>query len=96
MTRHTQRWSVSLIRKKAEQLGTVSAPDEKAAIEMAAEEFKISPEHRNRIVVSKVGSTRIASRCCRYGRAKSPQKQACCHRVWPRPPERVMLRRRLD
>jgi hypothetical protein len=54
MAKHPQRWSVSIIRKKAEQLGTVSAPDEKTAIELAAEEFKIPPERRNRIVVTKI------------------------------------------
>jgi len=54
MAKHPQRWSVSVIRKKAEQLGTVSAPDEKTAIELAAEEFKIPPERRNRIVITKI------------------------------------------
>ena len=54
MTKHPQRWSVSVIRKKPEQLGTVSAPDEKTAIAKAAEEFKIPPERRNRIVVTKI------------------------------------------
>jgi hypothetical protein len=47
MAKHPLRWSVSVIRKKAEQLGTVSAPDEKTAIELAAEEFHIPPERPN-------------------------------------------------
>jgi hypothetical protein len=48
------RWSVSLIRKRAEQIGTVEAPDEKSAIDKAAKEFHIPPERRNRIAVSKI------------------------------------------
>jgi hypothetical protein len=48
------RWSVSLIRKRAEQIGTVEAPDEQSAVEKAAEEFIIPPERRNRIIVAKI------------------------------------------
>ena len=32
------RWSVDIIRKRAEHLGEVDAPDEQAAIRRAAEE----------------------------------------------------------
>jgi hypothetical protein len=60
MAKHPRRWSVSLIRKKAEDLGTVSAPDEKTAIDIAAEEFHIPPERRNRIVVTRsMSETRL-------------------------------------
>jgi hypothetical protein len=48
------RWSVSLIRKRAEELGTVEAPDEQSAIARAVAQFNIPPERRNRIVVVKV------------------------------------------
>jgi hypothetical protein len=34
------RWSVDIIRKRAERLGEVDAPDEQAAIKRAAEVFK--------------------------------------------------------
>jgi hypothetical protein len=48
------RWSVSLIGKRAEELGTLEAPDELSAIARAIAEFNIPPELRNRIVVVKV------------------------------------------
>src|SRR5262245_11108783 len=42
------RRGVEIIRKRAEHLGTVEAPNEKAAIEKAAETFHIPQERRNR------------------------------------------------
>jgi hypothetical protein len=36
-------WSVDIIRKRAEHLGEVDAPDEQAAIKRAAEVFGIPP-----------------------------------------------------
>jgi hypothetical protein len=48
------RWSVDIIRKRAEHLGEVEAPDEKAAIKKAAELFDIPPERQNRITVTKI------------------------------------------
>ena len=48
------RWRVDIIRKKAEHLGVVDAPNEKAAIEKAAALFNIPPERRNRIVVARI------------------------------------------
>jgi hypothetical protein len=48
------RWSVSMIRKKAGQLGTVTASNERQAIEKAADAFNIPPARRNRIVVAKI------------------------------------------
>jgi hypothetical protein len=50
------RWSVDLIRKRAEHLGTVEAPNEQAAIKKAAEMFDIPPERQNRISVRKLES----------------------------------------
>jgi hypothetical protein len=48
------RWRVDIIRKRAEQLGTVEAANEKQAIEKAIKKFDIPPERRNRIVVQKI------------------------------------------
>ena len=53
MAKRTPRGSVSLIRKRSEELGVIEAPDKKAAILKAAEEFAIPPERRNRIVVTR-------------------------------------------
>jgi hypothetical protein len=50
------RWSVEIIRMKAERLGTVEAANERKAIRKAAQEFEIPPERQNRIVVSKITS----------------------------------------
>jgi hypothetical protein len=49
------RWSVDIIRHRAEHLGEVDAPDEQAAIKRAAEVFDIPPERQNRISVRKIG-----------------------------------------
>jgi len=49
------RWSVDIIRKRAEHLGEVDAPDEQAAIKRAAEVFDIPVERQNRISVRKIG-----------------------------------------
>ena len=48
------RWSVDIIRKRAEHMGEVDAPDEQAAIKRAAEVFDIPPERQNRISVRKI------------------------------------------
>jgi hypothetical protein len=48
------RWRVDYLGKKGSHLGTVEAPDEKAAIAKAAEEFNISPARRNKIAVMKI------------------------------------------
>ena len=48
------RWRVDYIGKKGSHLGTVEAPDEKAAIEQAAKQFNITPARRNKIAVTKV------------------------------------------
>jgi hypothetical protein len=37
------RWSVDIIRKRSEHLGTVEAATEKEAIEKAAKRFEIPP-----------------------------------------------------
>ena len=48
------RWAMDIIRRRAEHLGTVEAPDEKAAIEKAAEMFSTpagaaEPDHRSEV-----------------------------------------------
>lgn len=47
-------WSVDIIRKRAEHLSDVEAPDEKTAIKKAAEMYDISPERQNRITVRRI------------------------------------------
>ena len=52
------RWSVDIIRKRAEHLGTVEAANANEAIKIAAKEFDIPPEQQNRIVVEKVSKSK--------------------------------------
>jgi hypothetical protein len=44
-------WRVSIIRKRGQYLGTVEAPNEKAAEAAAVSEFALSDEQRRRLVV---------------------------------------------
>jgi hypothetical protein len=44
-------WRVSIIRKRAQHLGVVAAPNEKAAEAAAVTQFKLSDEQRKRLVV---------------------------------------------
>ena len=44
-------WRVSLIRKRGQYLGTVEAPNEKAAEAAAVAEFDLSDEQRQRLVI---------------------------------------------
>jgi hypothetical protein len=50
-------WSVDIIRKRAEHLGEVEAPDERSAIAKAAEMFDIPPARRNRITVTRISKS---------------------------------------
>jgi hypothetical protein len=52
------RWSVDLIRKRGQHLGTVEAPDEASAIAKAAETFGIPPQLRIKLAVTKVPNRR--------------------------------------
>jgi 1,2-phenylacetyl-CoA epoxidase PaaB subunit len=47
-------WEVFIIRKRAERLGMVQAPDERTAITKAAEQFNVRLESQNRILVQRV------------------------------------------
>jgi hypothetical protein len=44
-------WRVSVIRKHGQYLGTVKAPNEKAAEAAAMAEFDLSDEQRGRLIV---------------------------------------------
>jgi hypothetical protein len=44
-------WRVSIIRKRGQYLGTVDAPNERAAEAAAVAEFDLSDEQRRRLVV---------------------------------------------
>jgi hypothetical protein len=48
------RWRVNIIRKRAEHLGTVEAPNANEAIREAIKRFEIPPERQNRITVEKL------------------------------------------
>jgi hypothetical protein len=48
------RWRVDIIRKRAEHLGTVEAPNESEAILEAIKRFEIPPDRQNRITVEKM------------------------------------------
>jgi hypothetical protein len=47
-------WRVSIIRKRLENLGRVSAPNREAAQAAAAEQFKLSDEQLRRVIVQEV------------------------------------------
>ena len=44
-------WRVTLLRGRAQPLGTVEAPDERAAEAAAVQQFKLSDEQRKRLAV---------------------------------------------
>jgi hypothetical protein len=48
------RWSVDIIRKRVEHLGTGVAANEKEAIKAVTAIYAIEPARRNRITVTKV------------------------------------------
>jgi hypothetical protein len=50
-TAKLRSWRVSIIRKRGQYLGTVEAPNEKAAEAAAVAEFDLSDEQRRRLVV---------------------------------------------
>jgi hypothetical protein len=45
-------WRISVVRKKAEYLGTGTAPNAQAAIDRACEEFGIEGEERRKRLVA--------------------------------------------
>ena len=48
------RWSVDLIRNRAQRLGIVVAHTEKEATAVAIKQFKIELAHQNRVAVTKI------------------------------------------
>ena len=55
-TKATVRWRISMLKgTPAKFLGYIEAPDEKAAIEAATEEYKIAEAERDRIVARRDG-----------------------------------------
>jgi hypothetical protein len=44
-------WRVSILRQRAQYLGTVEAPDERAAEATAIAQFDLSEDQRNRLAV---------------------------------------------
>ena len=48
------RWRVDIVRKCAEHLGTVEAPNASEAVLEAIKHFEIPPERQNRITVQKI------------------------------------------
>jgi hypothetical protein len=49
-------WRVSIIRKRGQYLGTVEAPNEKAAEAAAVAEFNLSDEQLRRLIVQEQDS----------------------------------------
>ena len=45
-------WAIRLIRKKAQMLGYVDAPDQQAAEALAVAQFELSAEQRKRLIVT--------------------------------------------
>jgi hypothetical protein len=50
------RWSVDLIRNRAQRLGTVVAKTEKEATAIAIKQFDIEPVRQNRTIVTKISN----------------------------------------
>jgi hypothetical protein len=50
------RWSVDLIRNRAQRLGTVVANSEKEAIAIAIKQFEIEAVRQNRNIVTKISN----------------------------------------
>ena len=48
------RWSVDVIGKRLQHLGTVAAADEQKAVEEAIKQFAVRPALRSKIVVTKI------------------------------------------
>jgi 1,2-phenylacetyl-CoA epoxidase PaaB subunit len=48
------RWSVDVIGKRLQHLGTVVADDERKALEEAIKQFAVRPALRSKIAVTKV------------------------------------------
>ena len=54
MPKKTYTWRILLIRAKIQSLGSVEAPDEKAAIEKAIKEFHITDRKQQQRLVARL------------------------------------------
>ena len=48
------RWRVDILRKKAEHLGIVTAPNAQEALARAASLFRIDPARYNKLMITKI------------------------------------------
>ena len=53
------RWRVDIVRKKAEHLGIVTAPNAQEAVNRAASLFRIEPDQRSKLMITKIGEYEI-------------------------------------
>jgi 1,2-phenylacetyl-CoA epoxidase PaaB subunit len=72
------RWSVDIIGKQLQHLGTVLAENERKALEEAIKQFAIRPALRSKIAVTKVPITT-------NGMWQIASLAVSCHRVAPAP-----------
>jgi hypothetical protein len=54
-TSRPRSWRAALIRKRAQVLGVVEAPDREAAEAAAVRTFNLTPEQRSRLVMQEQG-----------------------------------------
>ena len=48
------RWRVDILRKQAEHLGIVTAPNAQEALNRAASLFRIEPDQRSKLMITKI------------------------------------------
>jgi hypothetical protein len=48
------RWRVDILRKQAEHLGIVTAPNAQEALNRAASLFRIEPDQRSTLMITKI------------------------------------------
>jgi predicted metal-dependent phosphoesterase TrpH len=48
------RWRVDIVRKHAEHLGIVTAPNAQEALHRAASLFRIKPDHYSKFIITKI------------------------------------------
>jgi hypothetical protein len=49
------RWRVDIVRKNAEHLGIVTAPNAQEALHRAAKLFRLRPDLHSKLIITKVG-----------------------------------------
>lgn len=48
------RWRIDIIRKHAEHLGTVTAPNAQEALHRASSLFRIKPDRYSKVIITKI------------------------------------------